>query len=293
MVEATTRTIQSRFLLRPSAELNDLLLGVIGRASFLYDVDVHSFVVLSNHIHFLVSPANGEQLAKFMAHVNRNISDEAGRAHDWTGALWDRRYRGIVVVDEESQVARLKYVLQNGCKEGLVESPLAWPGVTSARAMAHGGEVAGTWVDRSGMYRASKAGKRVVRSDFETRYVTPLAPLPCWSHLSAEEYRQRCREMIAEIERETAALNARLGRRVLGVERILSQDPHGKPRSTSKSPAPMVHAATRVAREIFLEAYRVFVAAYRRAAEALRARHAGVEFPGNAFPPAGPFVLMT
>ena len=95
----------------------------------------------------------------------------------------------------------------------------------------------------------------MVRSDFETHYVTQMAPLPCWSHLPAEEYRQRCREMIAEIERETAALNARLGRSVLGMGRILSQDPHGKPRSTSKSPAPMVHAASKVAREIFLEAY--------------------------------------
>ena len=294
MVEVTTRTIQSRFLLRPSAELNDMILGVIGRASFLYDVDVHSFVVLSNHIHFLVSPVNGEQLAKFMAHVNRNISEEAGRLHDWTGALWDRRYRGIVVVDEESQEARLKYLLQNGCKEGLVDSPLAWPGATSARAMVGSGEVAGTWVDRSGMYRTRMAGKRVVQSDFETRYVTQLAPLPCWSHLSAEEYRLRCAEMIAEIEDETASLNARLGRRVLGVGRISSQDPHGKPRSTSKSPAPMVHAASRAAREIFLEAYRIFLAAYRRAAKALQAGHETVvEFPANAFPPPGPFVLMT
>ena len=48
-MEVTTRTIQSRFLLRPSAELNDLILGVIGRASFLYDVDVHAFVVLMDH----------------------------------------------------------------------------------------------------------------------------------------------------------------------------------------------------------------------------------------------------
>ena len=293
MVEITTRTIQSRFLLRPSAELNDLILGVIGRARSLYDVAVHGFVVLSNHIHMLVSPANGEQLAKFMAHVNRNISDEAGREYKWAGALWERRYRGIVVADEKSQVARLKYLLSNGCKEGLVDSPLEWPGATSTHALVHGCAIVGTWVDRSAMYRARKAGRRVVQSEFETYYETPLAPLPCWRDLSADEHRRCCAELVAQVECEVAALNAQLGREALGVEKILEQDPHGTPRSTDKSPAPMVHAATEQARAIFLEAYRVFVDAYRRAAEALRAGHVDVEFPANAFPPARPFVLVT
>ena len=117
-------------------------------------------------------------------------------------------------------------------------------------------------------------------------FYNPLAPL---SH----PYQGRCAEMVAEIERETAELNASLGRSVVGVDKILELDPHSKPRETSKSPAPMVHAATEAAREIFMEAYRIFVAAYRRAAEALRAGHSDVEFPANAFPPAGPFVLVT
>ena len=293
MVEVTIRTIQSRFLLRPSPELNDAILGVIGRARSLYDVDVIAFVVLSNHAHFLLRPANGEQLAKFMAHVNRNISDEAGREHDWTGALWERRYRGIVVVDEESQVARLRYLLSNGCKENLVISPYHWPGATCAHALVNGAPIVGTWLDRSGMFRARQRGESVEPCDYETRYATVLAPLPCWSHLSPAEYRSRCAEMIADIERETVVRNVLLGSTVVGVDTILEQDPHGKPRTISKSPAPMVHAATREARDIFMEAYRAFVAAYRRAAQALREGHSDVQFPANAFPPAAPFVLVT
>ena len=293
LVEVTTRTIQSRFLLRPSAELNDAILGVIGRAASLYDVGVIAFVIMSNHAHFLLCPANGEQLAKFMAHVNRNISDEAGREHDWAGALWERRYRGIVVVDEQSQVARLRYLLSNGCKEGLVYSPYHWPGVTAVHALVHSAPLVGTWLDRSGMYRAKQRGESVERSEYETSYATVLAPLPCWGHLSAQEYRLRCAEMVADIERETVVLNVLFGRHVLGADAILEQDPHGKPRTISKSRAPMVHAATREARRIFMDAYRAFVAAYRRAAQALREGHSDVKFPANAFPPPGPFVLVT
>jgi REP element-mobilizing transposase RayT len=119
-VEVTTRTIQSRFLLRPSPELNDVVLGVLGRALSLYAVELHAFAVMSNHMHLLLTPASGQELAAFMRHVNRNISQEAGRLHDWRGPLWARRYRCIPVVDEASQIHRLRYILAQGCKEGLV-----------------------------------------------------------------------------------------------------------------------------------------------------------------------------
>lgn len=39
MVEVTNRTIQERFLLRPSRELNEIALGVVGRAQRLYDME--------------------------------------------------------------------------------------------------------------------------------------------------------------------------------------------------------------------------------------------------------------
>ena len=46
-VEITTRTIQGRLLLRPSPELTDIILGVIGKAQNLYEMTIHTFVVVS------------------------------------------------------------------------------------------------------------------------------------------------------------------------------------------------------------------------------------------------------
>ena len=70
LVEVTTRTVHGRFLLRPSAEVNDMILGIIGRAQTLYPVRVHAFVVLSNHVHALLSVDDAAQLAAFMAFIN-------------------------------------------------------------------------------------------------------------------------------------------------------------------------------------------------------------------------------
>ena len=51
LVEVTYRTIQGRFLLKPSRPLNELVLGVLARAqSFCPTVELIGIVVLSNHI---------------------------------------------------------------------------------------------------------------------------------------------------------------------------------------------------------------------------------------------------
>src|SRR5512136_889713 len=61
LVEITTRTFQGRLLLRPSPELTDIILGIIGKAQALYGMTIHAFVFLSTHAHFLVSPSSARR----------------------------------------------------------------------------------------------------------------------------------------------------------------------------------------------------------------------------------------
>ena len=78
----------------------------------------------------LVVPESTKQLSEFMGFVNGNIARKVGLLHDWRGKLWDRRYQHIIVSDEpEAQIRRLKYLLSQGVKEGLVRNPEDWPGV--------------------------------------------------------------------------------------------------------------------------------------------------------------------
>jgi hypothetical protein len=75
LVEVTSRTIHSRFLLRPGRELDEIIAGVLGRAQRRYNMRI-----------------------------------------------------AIVVSGEDgAQIERLKYLLANGCKEGLVARPQDWP----------------------------------------------------------------------------------------------------------------------------------------------------------------------
>ncbi len=290
LVEVTCRTLQARLLLRPSPLLREITLGVLGRAQRQTGVAIHAFVFLSTHYHLLVSVTDAAQLARFVGYLNSNLARELGRIHAWKEKLWGRRYQAILVSDEEeSQVERLLYLARHGCKEGLVSDPLDWPGATSWQAMLDGRALAGTWFDRTAESLARRKGIEFGARKFASAESVVLAPLPAWAHLTEEARRERLQGLLDLARAEAAAIREETGREPLGREAVTRQDPHGSPLRSKRGPAPLVHAASREVRRAYREAYRLFTAAYRRAAETLRAGIATVVFPDGCFPPPGPF----
>jgi hypothetical protein len=95
---------------------------------------------------------------------------------------------------------------------------------------------------------------------------------------------------VEEIESEARSDREARGIEPLGTEAILRQDPHARPHQTKKSLAPAYHAASKAARERFWEAYSAFVAAFREAADKLKAGDRTARFPLGSFPPGLPFV---
>ena len=288
LVEVTSRTVHGRMLLRPSKELNRRVLGVLARAARFYDIGVCAFIYLSNHCHLLLRPRDACELARFMNYLNSNIAREAGRLHRWRERFWGRRYRPVPISFEpEAQVARLRYLLEQGCKEGLVMRPEEWPGASSVCALLDGSPLSGIWYDRTAEYWARKRGEAVEPGRFASAESLRLSPIPCWDELSGEDVQRRIGEMVAEITSETRARHRQEKTRPLGVRRILRQDPHHQPRRVARSAAPRFHAATWQVRRMLEAMYRAFRDAYRDAMERLRAGRRPDRFPSHGIPPPG------
>ena len=286
LFEVTIRTIQSRFLLKPSEELNDLILGIIGRALLLYpSIRLYAFKFASNHYHLIVSAPDVKTLALFMNHINSNIAREAGRLHDWKDKFWSCRHRQIGILDDKSLLKRIRYIMSHGCKEGLVPRPLDWPGVSTDRALAYGEKLQGTWYDRTGFYRAERRGKNVSLKDFATTYEVPIHPLPFLEGKTERERQEFYRQMLEEIEQETWQGAVDESRGFLGVRGVLAQDPHGKPAKTKHSRAPLCHGSTRKLRRAYRKAYKSFVSFYRQALERFERGEQDVKFPPGCFLP--------
>ncbi len=291
LVDITCRTIHSRYLLRPDPALNDILLGVLGRAQRLHPVEISAFFVASNHYHLLAWVPDAERMADFMGYFQTNVAREVAKLRKWRDKIWSRRYEAIVISDEPAaQVDRLRYVLANGVKEGLVARVEDWPGISLAKSVLSGEPVRGTWFNRTAEHRA-----RLRREDFEprryaTEEIVELSQLPCWRHLSPEMYRELVAGLVKEIDADAPAERKRTGREPLGAQTVLRQHPHTCPNKTQKSPAPRFHAASKAAREGLRKAYGLFLAAFRKAAERLKAGDRMARFPNGCFPPGLPFV---
>ena len=291
LIAITCRTVQGRFLFRPGPALNDLVIGVLGRAQRRYETTIAAFSALSNHLHLVLIVDNAREAADFMRYTKSKLAREVNRLTYWRGPVFDRRYEMTVVTDEDAaQIERLRYVLSQSVKENLVEHLTQWPGVHCVDALLEGTTLTGHWFDRTQEFVA-----RLRREDFSRlRYATvetvTFSPIPCWAHLPPEHYRARIAAMVESIESEAASARERDGTTVLGVAAILAYDPQHRPGSLARSPAPRVHAATKAARKAFYEIYAVFVGAFREASDRLRRGDRNAPFPVGCFPPALPFV---
>jgi len=294
IVEVTTRTLQGRLLLKPSPQLNDLILGVVGRAQDMYGMVIHAFVFMSNHCHFLLAPSDAKQLAKFMQFVNSNVAREAARLHDWPEKFWSRRYRAIPVLDDDSAFARIRYLLSHGAKEGLVANSSAWPGANCVGALACGKLLRGTWIRRTEEFNARARGKKVRPVDFQTIHDVQLSPLPALLDRTPDQRQAKYRRLIKEIQTETMGTNKENGRTPMGVAKVLDQDPHQRPASPDRSTAPFVHSKDRSSAIAFRSMYNAFVTDHCHATAHLRknAHRITKVFPEGAFPAALPFVQL-
>jgi REP element-mobilizing transposase RayT len=291
LVDVTCRTIQSRYLLRPDLVLADILLGVLGQAQRLHPVEITAFFVASNHYHLLIWVPDAKCMADFMGYFQTNAAREVARLRKWRDKVWSRRYEAIVISDEPAaQVDRLRYVLANGVKEGLVGRVEDWPGISLVKSVLSGEPIRGTWFNRTAEYRARLRGEDFEPRRYATEETVVLSQLPCWRHLSPEVYRELIAGLVKEIDADAAAERKLTGRQPVGVEAILRAHPHTEPNNTKKSPAPRFHAASKAAREAFRKAYGLFLAAFREAAERLKDGDRMAKFPNGCFPPGLPFV---
>ena len=199
----STRCLQGFLFLRPSAHVNKIIAGVLGRAlsRFQDRIELHAYVFMSNHYHLILTAKDQQSLSQFMQYLNQNLSREIGRLHHWKNHLWQTNYASHLVLDEEGLVSQFKYILSNSVKEGLVSHPQLWPGLHCYSQIVERRRVKGLWIDRTRLYNAkrTKKSEHLTEDDFSTLYEIKLTRPEYWVHLSSEEYREMIKSWTQEI----------------------------------------------------------------------------------------------
>ena len=86
----------------------------------LYNVQLHGYVLMSNHYHLLIETRQ-ENLSKFMKHLNASYAIYFNKKYKRSGHLWQGRFKSWYVTDEAYLYALIGYIENNPLKAKMVK----------------------------------------------------------------------------------------------------------------------------------------------------------------------------
>ena len=84
---------------------------------------VHAYVLMTNHVHLLVTPASEQSAGKLMKCLGERYVQYVNRQYGRAGTLWQGRYRSCLVQDEEYFMVCQRYIDLNPVRAAMVSNP--------------------------------------------------------------------------------------------------------------------------------------------------------------------------
>lgn len=84
---------------------------------------VHAYVLMTNHVHLLVTPSKPGAPSRLMQSVGRRYVQYVNRFYRRTGSLWEGRYKSSVVQAESYLLACMRYIELNPVQAEMVQDP--------------------------------------------------------------------------------------------------------------------------------------------------------------------------
>jgi putative transposase len=72
--------------------------GWLREASELYDCNIHAYVLMTNHIHLLITPHKKEGISKAIQMLGRYYVQYFNYTYQRTGTLWEGRYKATLKI---------------------------------------------------------------------------------------------------------------------------------------------------------------------------------------------------
>lgn len=102
------------------------LLGLIEDNAKKFEVDVHAYVLMTNHFHLLATPQTDNALPQLMQAVGRSYVRYFNDSQRRTGSLWEGRYRSTLIQTDRYLLACMAYIDLNPVRAAMVAEPLGY-----------------------------------------------------------------------------------------------------------------------------------------------------------------------
>jgi putative transposase len=105
-----------------------LYLSLLTESSKLHPCAIHAFVLMTNHVHLLATPAEPVHASRMMKRLNEQYGMYFNNKYGRTGSVWEGRFKTCIVDTVSYLLQTHRYIELNPVRAGMVPEPgeYAW-----------------------------------------------------------------------------------------------------------------------------------------------------------------------
>lgn len=89
----------------------------------LCECQVHAYVLMTNHVHLLITPTYSGGLGVLMRRLGQCYVQYINRTYHRSGTLWEGRFKSCITQEDRYVLACYRYIELNPIRAGMVKHP--------------------------------------------------------------------------------------------------------------------------------------------------------------------------
>jgi len=102
-------------------------LAKLDAACVRFGCELHAYVLMTNHVHLLMTPQTKDGISKVMQSVGRYYVQYFNYQYKRTGTLWEGRYKATLLDSDAYLLTCYRYIELNPVRAGMVDVPGDYP----------------------------------------------------------------------------------------------------------------------------------------------------------------------
>ena len=99
----------------------------LAAAAVKYQCQIHAYVLMTNHVHLLVTPLVDYGISYMMQALGRRYVRYINKRYQRTGTLWEGRYKSSLIDSDQYLLICMRYIELNPVRARMVEHPGDYP----------------------------------------------------------------------------------------------------------------------------------------------------------------------
>jgi len=92
-----------------------------------YGATIHAYVLMTNHVHLLMTPGKVDSISRVLQSVGRRYVQYVNVSYRRSGTLWEGRHKSSLIDTEHYLMSCYRYIELNPVRAGIVNRPADYP----------------------------------------------------------------------------------------------------------------------------------------------------------------------